>query len=1365
MALDLPDCTFFGPALPEPFVKFDLERELTKRKLLRKRTGAEGKALEERWDPVRRKLRDLGDQGGPQRVTSHVIEPLVAPLGYEKLTSEEKVTTREGEESGGVLMTASNGARLRAWAVEVNTNLDAPTRRGRAYRFSPMRVAERVLLAKGERVGLLTDGDELRLLLCDPARPGSHVSIRLDRSNGWRGQRDVPNSFRLLLALASPDGVKSVPEVLDQARLGQSEVTAGLRKQARAAVESFIQELLRHPDNAQVLGKNTDKQALARELWREGLVLVYRLLFIFKLEASPDPARVFSFNASTLWRGTYSPSMALGPIAKDVVERGLESGRLLEDGLRALFGMFADGLRCSELVVSPLGGVLFGRESTRLIDSLAWGEQSVAKLLYNLLWTEGDAKTPKMRVHYGPLDVEDLGRVYEALLELDAGYAAEPMVRLRRDKLEVVVPKGQGERYRGVAHDGGETVVEFVEDVPAGAFFLRAGLGRKATGAYYTPHAFVRFLVQETLDPLVTARSPKADPHPLALLDLRIIDPAMGSGHFLVEACRYLGERLYEACRLCDELASREEEKSEGSAPEAVKTAALARAAELRRRVQELPDPNDELLAWLPSRAAEGDELMLAQARALALCRRLVAVHCLYGVDKNPLAVELAKVTLWLESFAEGLPLTFLDHRLVVGDSLTGPFVGDLLTDPGTGGKLETLFAAGLTERVEQAMAEAMGQIEQLEASIGVSAADLEQKQAAKRRLDATLLPLRRLAIAWTQAAAEGTAITNRRSWEEVVRSMDPAPAEGGFGADALAFDLTFPEVFTGQRRGFDVVLGNPPWEAIRRDDDQFFGSLDLAVFDLANKAEKQAAFDKLLATPSTKAQYEAYVSGFEAVDRVSDRLFKVHQARVGGNLAGRGTYDNYMLFCERAVQLARPGGGAIGFVVPAGFHANEGATGVRRLFFEENQTRVCFSFENVRKLFEIDSRYKFATVVAERGGATTALRCCFYLHDLDWLFQEHEELSYPLDFIRSTGGEYLTLLELRSKADAEVAKACFKKAQPLSEWLSTLKVRLGQEVNMTYESSRFTDTARVLGEREDPREPNVAAIARERGYLPLHEGKTFHQFLDRWEDRPKNLIALEAVADKSDWLEAAQYFRVAFRDIASSTNERTGIFCVLPPGVLCGNKAPVERQPGERSNSSALLVAAVANSFVFDYVLRFKVQATVNLFILKGVPVPQKWVPSVEAFLVHSSLRLTCNHPGYAPLWADQLPGAPAPRAWPVIAELDDRWVIRSCIDAVVANAYGLSRAQYEHVLRSFSHSSYSAAPDLCLGAFDEITKVGMDAFTKRHDPFAETPVVESVAQHVLHLRPSENSSVGELSLSEEPANRRKSRKKKARA
>ena len=778
MALDLlRECTLTGPAFPEPFVRFELEKELAKANLLPKVTGEEGRALQDAWEAYRRKLRELAVRGGAVRVRNHVLEPLVSRLEYSRMEPAEDVHTREGQEGGGYLLTTADGsAKLRAWCTDFEEDLEAPARRGAAYRYSHVRSAQRVLLTCGERLGLLTNGVELRLLISDPARPDSQIIIPIDPV--WKRNRDVPDSYCFLLALVSPAGVRAIPDLVEKARLQQTRVTTELRRQARQAIELFIREVLDHLDNREPLASYVDTPHLAKELWREGLITVYRLLFILKLEASDDSARSFRFASTSLWRNTFSPSIALAPYVRAVLDQGAETGHLLEGGLRTLFRMFAEGLQCTELNVQPLGGALFGADATPMLSTLRWGERAVAYLLDQLLWTSKErGSDARERVHYGPLNVEDLGRVYEALLELEPGIATEPMCRLRRQKLEVVVPIAQGEKYRPTSPEGPASIVdieeteesddtsdegddeavgrgrktniEWIEAIPPSRFYLSVGLGRKATGSYYTPHSFVRFLVQETLGPLVAERSPEEDPRPGEILKLKVLDPAMGSGHFLVEACRFLGEKLYEACRLCDERALAAESRAEQTHMDAEREAALTEADEYRWRVQDLPDPDDELVRYLPSRAPEGEESGLSQKKAEALCRRLVAIHCLYGVDKNPLAVELAKLALWIESHAEGLPLTFLDHRLVLGDSLTGPFFEHLLKYPGTQEPLDDLFTQGLQESFTNALANALKHIHDIEATVGASLAEIEVKQAAKARLNHVLAPFKIVAAAW----------------------------------------------------------------------------------------------------------------------------------------------------------------------------------------------------------------------------------------------------------------------------------------------------------------------------------------------------------------------------------------------------------------------------------------------------------------------------------------------------------------------------------------------------------------------------------------------------------------------------------------
>ena len=1414
MALNLIEtCRFFGPALPEPFVKFDLEQELAKLGVLSKTTGTEGAVLEESWRVYQRKLRELATRGGALRVRSHVVEPLVQRLGYARIEDMAEVTTREGRENGGMLLVSADGqAKLRVWATSFEEDLDAPAKRGAAYRYSHLRIAQRVLLACGERMGLLTNGVELRILISDPARPDSQVILPVDPE--WKMSRSVPDSYRLLLALCCPVGVKAIPDLVEKARHKQSAVTKELRRQAREAIAGFVQEVLDHPANREQIARFVNRDRLSRQLWREGLILVYRLLFILKLESTDDDARSFSFASTSLWRNTFSPSTALAPYARKVIDRGDDTGGLLEAGLRALFSLFSDGLQCTELNVSPLGGALFGKEVTPVLSGCHWGERAAAHLLDQLLWTSPKrGSISRERVHYGTLDVEDLGRVYEALLELEPGIAAEPMCRLRRQKLEVVVPLAQGEKYRGTAKAGTvpspfgrlvqspfspetelsppdepdievepeedddaptrgkKTKVEWIEAIPAGRFYLRVGLGRKATGSFYTPHSFVRFLVQETLGPQVAERSPQDNPNPLAILKLKVLDPAMGSGHFLVEACRFLGEKLYEACRLCDEKAIVAEKEAEKAKSDAARVKFLEETRVWRQRVIDLPDPDDELVRYLPSRAPEGEESGYSQRKAEALCRRLVAVHCLYGVDKNPLAVELAKLSLWIESHAEGLPLTFLDHRFIVGDSLAGPFFEHLLKFPGTQQPLDDLFTQGLREQLARTLTEALHHIHDLEATVGTSLAEMEQKQQAKERLDAALKPFKILAAAWAGGVMLGRDNCDDTAYAQLAQQIatgeTPVPDTFRIGrlgemiafgldmnhtghfddtnaepAPAIVFDLAFPEVFypsgvAAKRSGFATVLGNPPWDAIQFKSKEFFVAFDFEIMSAPTKRERAAIEGRLLKDSEVCRLFEQYKEDFERQKRANDRLQEYQKVRVDGDLAGR-QIDAFRVFMERNAFLLS-NIGMTGVVVPSAFHANEGATGIRQLYLERMGLKCCYSFENKRKLFEIHSSFKFALVVAAAYGPSAEFSCAFYLHDDEWLFGDRAArppLDYTLEFVKRTGGEYLSLLELQNTRDLGVALQCFHRGRPFGQVCDELGIRFGAEFHMTNDAWRFTPTTTILPNGEDPRDPDIADRLLHSGYLVLHEGKTFWHYDDRWEQSPRYLIHETTLDDKPTWKRNSAFFRLSYRDVSGSGNERTIVFALLPFSSRA-ETARTEFTPMLRNTGEALTLAALSNTLTFDFLGRLKISAHVQYFLLSGLPLPDQ--SRSRDYLSHSSLRLTCNHAGYAPLWREQLGDAwrePKPAfTWPVLEGDDARWAVRAAIDAVVADAYGLDRDQYAHVLSTFSHKSYPKAPALCLARFDELKQIGLDAFTKKYDPYWDIPLNENLPQPVIDL------------------------------
>jgi hypothetical protein len=1381
MALELRDCTFYGPALPEPFVKFQLERELNKRNLLGRTTGPEGRALEERWEVFRRKLRQLGEQGGDRRVANHVLEPLIERLGYASLERQAAVITREGAEDGGWLFSTPDGKKLRGWAVSLGTDLDAPNRRGRAYRFSPSRVAQRVLLASGERMGLLTDGEELRILLCDPARPDSHIGIRLDRAGGWRAARALPDSYRLLLALASPAGVAALQDLTDAARLAQSSVTKKLRLQARRAIEGFLQELLDHPDNQSLLGEQGDRQQLAWRLWSEGLISVYRLLFVFKLEASADPARAFSFAATSLWRNTYSPNTALADLVRRVLDEGKESGGFLEAGLRTLWRLFAEGMSSSELEIKPLGGMLFGRGATPLLDQLKWGEQAVARLLDALLWTPGEGGAARERVHYGALDVEDLGRVYESLLELEPGISGEAMCRLRRAKLEVVVPVAQGEPYRANqasaeapetpddevqdeesdepaeetgrrsrAAAGSKTKVEFIEEIPADRFFLRVGLGRKASGSYYTPHPFVRFLVQETLGVLLVECSPRENPQPALILRLKVLDSAMGSGHFLVEACRFLGEGLYEACRLCDELAVQAEEQAEKvEGPE--RESLLTRAAELRQRVEDLPDPNNELLAYLPSRAAEGEESGLSQKKAEAMCRRLVAVHCLYGVDKNPLAVELAKLSLWLESYAEGLPLTFLDHRLICGDSLTGPFFEHLLTYPKSGGRLDDLFAQGLTQRLQDTLAAALVHVRDLEASVGKDLADLNLKESAKAKLDEALAPLKTLAAAWSGSVMLGDdcddsayqflaeAVGSGKTLELKQEKKDVLDRMINTGSTSVPYQLLFPEVFfrsDGQAGGFDAVIGNPPWDKPIVEAKSFFSEYLPWILDGSGKAEWEGHAQQLL------RESEKIASRFTIYQRQQVAPVLV-RARIdnkisSGNAFSGGHPEMFALFIDKAIsELASSSRGSVAFVVGGGFISNASSEKARAQILSDAFPRYIYQFDNRKSLFvDLPSILEFCVFVCDRKPRQEGLRFALRLDDFEDIYGDK--------------GRVISSTEIKAAASNRFILGGSAEGTATDSFLTALRDHMG--ITLTAEADPAkTDyhvrIADILGDATaDARQPHVAAQLNSLGYLPFRISPSIYLYDDsppqrhsRWSPFLTSAVSIhDPLIGRS--LKAVRYYRLTVRRKCGSpkSNERSLVSVVIPPGYICSNNLMSERLPGTRPNYVALAAEAVWNAFTPDSNARRIISTTFGLTQMSAVGFPAL-SQEILGFLAHGALRLTCNHSGYADLWKEQLGDAwrecKDRWSWPVLAGGDERLQVMSTIDAVVARCYGISLSTYAQILDSFEHRRYPGLPLLCLQAFDELIAIGIDSFRRKHDPYWDVCLNESLPQPSIDL------------------------------
>jgi len=852
---------------------------------------------------------------------------------------------------------------------------------------------------------------------------------------------------------------------------------------------------------------------------------------------------------------------------------------------------------------------------------------------------------------------------------------------------------------------------------------------------------------------------------------LNVLDPSMGSAHFLIGTDRYLGQRLYDACVRCAELG-------------------------LWERIPA------EIQPYLPGRRPEGEsEAGFSAQRALALCKRLVAVHCLYGVDKNPLAVGLAKVALWLESFSEGLPLTFLDHRLVCGDSLLGPMnlMGDgpdsPMMPPYANTPIDQQLAQDVRARLQEHLGVALTKVRELDATVGIDPNDLAVKQQTKRELDAALKPFMDVCVAWSGGVMLGAdkvdeagyraalELVARNEWlsEDAIRvalaALDSENGDDaslpenesalsigflrmlrkGREANVVVFPLAFPEVFfpTGDvnaMAGFDAVLGNPPWDKVRPKAKEFFATYDFNIVAAPTLRERASKEKELLKNPEVAKVHQRYISEFSEAHRIHDLIFK-HQTAIVDNETTGGDPDAAKLFMERFVQVSG-NSGYVGIVVPSAFHANEGFTGVRKLYLTRTALKYCYSFENRRKLFEIHSSFKFAVTVAQKDTkGTKDFSCGFYLQDDNWLFDRAGAYTYSLDFVQRTGGDYWGFIEPSTVNDLNVIATCAKNGLSFKRHAAARKIVLSRELDTTGDSWRFVPVKDVSPNLTEARRPENVQDLTQKGFLLFAEGKSFHQFDDLWGEPTRYLVPLDKLKDRPTLIEMAQYYRLTYRTISASTNERTAIFNLMTPGYTTGRSSPCDSGVKNHPNANSLELLAIANVFSFDFLLRLYVSsATLNYFFLARTPFPSL-SKSHQIFLIHSALRLTSNHVGYTPLWEEQLGSEwrePKPaHTFPVLASDDERWQVRAAIDAVVAQAYGLSREQYAHVLASFSHKSYLNAPTLCLQKFDELAAIGLDAFTKRYDPYWDVPLVETLPKPVIEL-PALTQDTGEKSVAE---------------
>ena len=861
------------------------------------------------------------------------------------------------------------------------------------------------------------------------------------------------------------------------------------------------------------------------------------------------------------------------------------------------------------------------------IDGIKVRNKFFAKVMRGLFEKDGEP------MDYASLGVRHLGYIYETLMEFVVRQA-ERDIMLLEDKKGV----------REVASKAESTYSYRRNDL---YIISKAGaMSRKSSGSYYTPEKMVEFLVSRGLEPIFRERE-KLIPRDLEkykksrtrqnrdacidrLLDIQVLDPAMGSGHFLVEALNRITQwatgilKTYPQHPLLGEIESDRR---------------LIIAAQQERRIT----INQNLLTH--------DVLL----------KRRIMKRCIFGVDINPLAVELAKVSLWLDSFAIGVPLTYLNHHIKAGDSTIGAWPSDI-SDAQNQSLDDWTEATNrfsrIMERVSQSADITVGQARTSEDTHSEYENFMKPHKVGldvycASQIDSTILP-KKARKNPTEYIRRFARPDRDDEMNQVLRKTNELYGKYSF----FHWELEMMDAFTDSRYGYDLIVGNPPWDNVMPYDDEFFTPHYPEFRRISPNTKKAGKKNEILKQSRIKAEYEQYLQSF----RERSAFYDTYEQQ------GEGHKDMWQLMLERMFSLVGRDG-IVSVLIPSQLLSNASSASMRKTVLDTNIQQM-YVFENRKKIFPIHSSYRFLLLTLRNSRGSDSFRAGFYLHDLRSLETEDIERdkfhAISKETIRTVSPKTLQIPEAGGQHLAVLAKIS------RGNVLGT-ESKDGWSVALSSGFNKTNDADLLKNHRS--------------GWFVL-EGKHIHQFNHAFA-KPgfTSDVTVGLRREKRKQVYKNRYkqfyhsYRVAFRDISGPTNMRTTIAAVIPPQrfhtysmysfVLTRNGT---FENNNDYNRHTAYLCGVLNSMPFDFAARSKVQMHVST-IIKTVPLPNTLHYDEIAELAAKMSVGTDEFEGFAESLRVENGRPPPPERIRAAAKLD----------ALVAHSYGLTRDEYETVLESF--------------------------------------------------------------------------------
>ncbi|MFQ5981576.1 MAG: Eco57I restriction-modification methylase domain-containing protein, partial [Candidatus Heimdallarchaeota archaeon] len=1157
---------------------------------------------------------------------------------------------------------------------------------------SPHNALQRYLnLTPHNKWGILTNGQYFRLLR---AYYHSYTRgyVQFDLENIFE-ERDF-FEFRLLyLILHSSRFHPQKKEIVPLEAFFERSQAAGIKigEKLRESVHEALTTLgtaLFTPGLKNQLLQDSSK---LNDFYAELLRLVYRIMFILFAEqrgmlpgGGTDYARTYSL--------TRLREMAERPITYD---KNVD----LWKGLRATFRLVREGSKPLDL--TGYNGKLFDSHETPISNDLTCPNDILLQVIRLLTTTQNEGI--RQRISFIDINVEEIGAVYESLLDYS------PNILTESQEIE-------GQHYE------------------AGFFaLLPRGVERRSTGSYYTDRRLVNLLIESALMPVVEAKLKESDPNIAtsqieALLDLKVCDPACGGGTFLLAAMDYLGKRLAQIVTGRD-------------------------------------DPSE---------------------RNIRNARRKVLQYSIYGVDKNPLAVELAKISMWLHASVANKPLSFLDHHIKCGDSLIGTRTTFL--EKGVpinsyvaiGGQISTGIPfedKSIKNRLRQRLRAqkkskkgAKGALLPLTSFIGKkehesyldqvrelnelteddSSAVIHKAEKYDRLQDSKeYIQERLVADFWTSAFF----------WPLLPEFEEIAPSDvslrevrqGQVRKSQLSqvttlrdryrffhWETEFPTVFNREEGGFDCILTNPPWETLALKEEEFFAGKAPKVLESTTQANRRKEIKRLeIEHPELHSEY---IQTFRALKKTDQFL------RNSGiyPLSAKGTLNTYAVFVERCWRLLSPTG-SVGMVVPTGVATTYHLQDLFLELVKEKSISSLFDFENRRKLFDIDSRFRFCLLTLSSGTKIqNAIPMAFFCHTPEEVEQALTGISLdeadfeeqikklpddhklftlrPTDF-KLLNPNTLTCPVFRTRRDFELTRHFYEKtgiliredAETGKELENPWGISFLRMFDMASASGDFKSVNELKGPEFNGKPVDEQSFGNiwitDKGeYSPLYEGKMVWLYDHRYNSaRPAALglkrkatsesVTLEEHLDPN-FLPIPRFWvpKEIIEEKLSDTYPKSRKWFLAFRDITAatnertlvvsviprhGVSHPLPLIITKKEAKSLCLLQANLSSIVMDYIARQKVPGThMTYFILKQLPVFEPNAYTEEIAEMIVPRVIELNYTSKELSgFAEECGVHRKPFGW----DIERRAILMSELDAIYAHLYHISRIDLEYILEAF--------------------------------------------------------------------------------